>query len=795
MLIKRAAVIGAGTMGSGIACHLANAGVPSLLLDVVPADLSPEEKENPAARSRLAVDAVRRSVKSRPPAYMDRRDAELIEPGNLEDHLDRIGECDWIVEAVVENLDVKRDLFARLAKHRRPGSIVSSNTSGLSLQLLTEGLDDDFRQHFLITHFFNPPRFMYLLELIKGPETRPEVLETISAFADRRLGKGIVHCKDTPNFIANRIGVFCMGASCYYMLDAGLRVEEVDALTGPIIGRPKTASFRLHDLVGIDVAVMVMENAHKLVPDDESRDLFIPPDFLKRLVQEGRFGRKSGAGFYKKEGKEILVLDLDTFEYGPQKKVKLASLERAKKKNTTAERMRALVNGKDAAAGFSWRLLSETLLYSARRVPEITDDIVSVDRALRWGFNWEMGPFEIWDALGVKKCVDRLSQEGREVPELVENLLRSGQKSFYAFRKKKGARRRVFFDLASQKLEPVPERPGVIWLDDIRERDKPLSTNSCASIWNLGDGVLGVEFHSKMNSLSEETLDMLVEAADVAESGDYAGVVIGNQAANFSVGANLVGVSTAAKEQRWDLIESMIRKFQHAALRLRYCARPVVAAVQGMALGGGCEIPLACARVQAAAETYMGLVELGVGLIPGGGGTRELACRAAESVPLGTQAELFPYLRRSFEAVAQARVSSSAEEARAFGFLSTVDGVSMNRDRTLADAKRAVLHLAEGGYRPPRRRTAVRVAGEPGLAEMEVILHQFHQAGYASDYDVFLGRKFAHVLCGGAIDAEYPVREEYLLDLEREVFLSLCGEAKTLERIEHTLKTGKPLRN
>jgi len=795
MLIKKAAVIGAGTMGCGIATHLANAGIPCVLLDIVPPDLSPEDAQNPKARSQFAIGALARAKKSRPASFMSAADAALVDVGNIEDDMDKIADCDWIVEAVTENLEIKRALYEKIAASRKPGSIVSSNTSGLSLSLLVDGFDDDFRRNFLITHFFNPPRYMYLLEIVRGAETSPEVVDAISKFAEVRLGKGVVECKDTPNFIANRIGVFCMGASCKIHEGSGLSIEEIDAITGPIIGRPKTATFKLHDLVGIDVAVMVMKNCQELCPNDESRDLFTPPAWLERMVTEKRLGRKTGAGFYKKEGRDILVLDLETNEYREKRDGKLTSLDAARKAKGLPAKIQAMISGDDNASKYVWQLLSETLLYSARRVPEISDDIVSVDRAMKWGFNWELGPFELWDALGVKDTAARILSEGREVPALVEKLLASDHDSFYDYIGEGAERRQVAFDVATGDQIDVPARSGVLLLDDVRARSEPLSSNRCANLWDLGDGVLGVEFTSKMNSISGETLDMIREACDRAENEGWAGVVIGNQAPNFSVGANLVELSGAAMEKNFDAIEAMIRNFHATAVRTRYASVPVVAAVQGMALGGGCEIPLACDRVQAAAETYIGLVELGVGLIPAGGGTREMTCRAAEAVPAGISADSFAYLRSYFENIAMARTSTSAAEAVGLGYLRPTDGISMNRDRAIEDAKRHVLTMAEDGYRAPAPRDAVQVAGAPGIAELQVMLHQYESGGFISQYDSFLASKLAYVLCGGAIDAEFPVTEQYLLDLECEVFLSLLGEEKTLERIAHTLKTGKPLRN
>ncbi|MEE3054151.1 MAG: 3-hydroxyacyl-CoA dehydrogenase/enoyl-CoA hydratase family protein [Planctomycetota bacterium] len=787
MLIRKAAVIGAGTMGCGIATHLANAGVPCLLLDIVP--------DGEGERSRIASDAIAGALKSRPASFMDPSSAALLTAGNIEDDLGALEDCDWIIEAVTENLEVKRDIYSRIASHRRPGSIVSSNTSGISLGLLVEGLDEDFRSSFLVTHFFNPPRYMYLLELVRGPDTSEEVFSAVRDFAEVRLGKGVVECKDTPNFIANRIGVLCMGASCVYQEETGLSIEEIDAITGPVIGRPKTATFKLHDLVGIDVALMVMKNVYDLVPDDESRELFKAPAFLQRMVDEGRLGRKSGGGFYRKEGKDILVLDLESFEYREAREVSFPSLESAREAKGLPARIQALVSGDDPASAYVWKLLSETMLYSARRVPEICDDLVSVDRALRWGFNWELGPFELWDALGVRATVERIEEEGREVPALVEALLSGGKDSFYSVAGEGADRRRSVFVPGGGTLEAIEDRAGVILLDNVRMRGEPLESNPSASVLDIGEGVLCVEFHSKMNTISGETLELVRRGVDAAEQGGYAGLVIGNQAPNFSVGANIKELASAALEKDWKAIEGMIRGFHATALKLRYSSIPVVCTVQGMALGGGCEIPLACDAIQAAAETYIGLVELGVGLIPAGGGTREMACRAAEAVPPGYPVDSFGFLMRYFENISMAKISGSAAEARQLGYLRPVDGISMNRDRALCDARTRVLAIAAEGYRPPCPRHSVKVAGGAGIAELQILLSQYSGGGFISEYDEFLAGRFAYALCGGNIDAEFPVSEQYLLDLECEVFLGLLGEQKTLDRISHTLKTGKPLRN
>jgi len=788
--IRKAAVLGAGTMGSGIAAHLANAGVSCLLLDIVPPDLSDSDKSKPAARSRLARDAITRQLK-KDAGFFDAQNAALVRPGNIEDDLEQLRDCDWIIEAVPERVDIKKDIYGKIAAHRRSDAIVSSNTSGISLNILMQDMDQAFKEHFLITHFFNPPRYLYLLELVPGPDTTTEVLETVESFVDVALGKGVVHCKDTPNFIGNRIGVYAIANCAHLTEELGLSFEEVDAITGRALGRPKTASYRLLDLVGIDVIVSVMDNAPDLLPDDESLDLFKPTEALKRLVQEGRFGRKSGAGFYKKEGRDILVLDPKTFEYRTQEKVAFESIAAQRGEKGLGAKISKLLSGDDPAAQFAWKHLAGVFCYSARRIPEISDNVVAIDRAMRWGYAWDQGPFEIWDGIGVRESVERMDREGVEVPENVLNMLEKGRESFYDFEEN----RRTFFDFATGKAEPEPERSGVLSLDDIRRSSKPLLGNKAASVWDVGDGVLCVEFHSKMNTLDGDILETIVRAIDLAEKEDYAGVVVGNQAPNFSAGANLSKLAEAARNGQWNDIEDMIRGFHRVAMRMRYALKPVVVATQGLALGGGCEISLAAHHWQAAAETYTGLVEIGVGLIPAGGGTREFACRAHEAVPGSVRSSIFPFIRQTFETVAQAARSSSAEHARTLRFLRGSDGVSANRDRVLADAKRVAVFKAEQGFRPPAPRDAVRVVGREGLSELEIIVHQFKEAKYISDYDAHLAITFGRVLCGGDVDDDQTVTEEYLLDLECVTFLELCHEEKTLERIDHILKTGKPLRN
>jgi 3-hydroxyacyl-CoA dehydrogenase len=656
--IRTAAVIGAGTMGTGIACHLASAGVRCHLLDMVPPEAAAGAgKAGAPSRSKLAEDALRRAAEGG--AFLDPADRALVEPGNIEDHLERVRECDWIVEAIVERLDAKRDLFRRLAPLRSPEAVVSSNTSGIALKLLCEGLPEDFRKHFVITHFFNPPRHMYLLEVIPGPDTLPAVLSGIEEFASKRLGKGVVRCKDTPNFIANRIGVYAMAVGARFMEEEKLSIEEVDAITGRPMARPKTGSFSLLDLVGIDVAVLVQENAGVLLENDESRAAFAPTALLKRLVAEKRLGRKSGAGFYKKVGKDLLVLDPATFEYRPQREVKFASLEAAAKERDPGGRLRALLAGSDAASRYAWKLLSAVLLYSARRIPEISDDIVSVDRALRWGFSWELGPFEAWDAIGVRESTKRMQGDGVDPPPLVKSLLASGKDRFYDREGRDGSARRLYFDLGTKKHLAEPERPGVIILDDLRAGERPYPLELAGEPLAPGRRSpvrrvpLQDEHHQLRHARPGDGRRRGGGARRLRRPGDR------ERADNFSAGANIAELKAAAEGRNWKAIDSMIRKFHQCALRLRYSAKPVAAAVRGLCLGGGCEIPLACHRVQAAGENLYRAGRAGGRADPAGGGTREMACRAAEAIAPGVEADLFPFLRRAFETIVRGRMSGS----------------------------------------------------------------------------------------------------------------------------------------
>ncbi len=811
--IEKAVVLGAGTMGARIAAHFANAGLPCVLLDIVPPDspsgVPPDLPDGAPAdlRNKIVRAGLDAAKKSKPAAFFTAGLAERVAVGNFEDDLWRCAEADWIIEVVAENLEIKRKLLSRVAQVRKPGAIVTTNTSGLPVRLIAEGMSEEFQQHWAGTHFFNPPRYLKLVEVIPGPKTAAEVIETLGEFCDRRLGKGVVVAKDTPNFIANRIGTFSMLNALRLMGTLGMTIEEVDACTGPAIGQPKSATFRTADIVGLDVLLHVVNNIYESVPNDESREMYRVPALVEEMARRGWLGDKTGQGFYKRvrgEGeKEILTLDVNTMEYRARQKARFASLEAAKAIEETGERLRALIGplleGQkgDKAQQFLWGALSETCLYAARRVPEISDSVVDVDRAMRWGFAWELGPFELMDAIGVKAFAAQVHKEGRTLPPVVEKLLGSGRKGFYE--SEKGATN--VFDIASGAAKKVEEPKGVLILRSLKDAGSEVERNSGASLIDLGDGVVCCEFHSKMNAIGADLIAMIHKGLKRLET-DFEAMVIANQAVNFSVGANLMLVLVAAQEQEWDELHLAVKQFQNANLAIKYASKPVVAAPQGLALGGGCEVSLHGAKIQAAAEAYMGLVEAGVGLIPGGGGTKEMLIRANEHAASGEDLDLFHTLKPVFETIAMAKVGTSAEECRELGFLRREDGVSMNRDRLVADAKEAALALVRGGYKPPAaswqegaQTTQIRVLGEQFLAAAKMAVHLMQRGGYASEHDAQVGRKLANILAGGPLSAPQMVSEQYVLDLEREAFVSLCGEKKTQERIVHTLKTGKPLRN
>ena len=802
--IEKAAVLGAGTMGARIAAHFANAGLPCILLDMLPpglpANASADERNKIV---RAGQDAAR---KSKPAAFFTPALAEKISIGNFEDDLARVAEADWIIEVVAENLDIKRNLLDRVAKYRKPGTLVTTNTSGLPVHLIADRMSEEFQQHWAGTHFFNPPRYLKLVEVIPGPKTSSEVIETLREFCDRRLGKGVVLAKDTPNFIANRIGTFAMLNAFRLMSSLQMTIEEVDACTGPAIGWPKSATFRTADIVGLDVLVHVVKNIYEAAPEDESRESYKIPALVEEMVRRNWLGDKTGQGFYKKlrgEGeKEILTLDVNTMEYRPRQKAKFASLEMGKSIEDTRERLRAILapvlEGQkgNKAQQFLWAALSEMCLYAARRVPEISDHIADVDRALRWGFGWELGPFEVMDAIGVRAFAAQLSKEGRSLPPVIEKLLASGRNSFH---ESKNGAETVF--TPSGATEKVEQPSGIIILKSLKDAGREVDRNSGASLIDLGDGVVCCEFHAKMNAIGADLIAMLHKGLKRLDT-DFDAMVIANQAANFSVGANLMLILVGAQEQEWDELHLAVKQFQNVNMAIKYARKPIVAAPQGLALGGGCEISLHAAKIQAAAESYMGLVEAGVGLIPGGGGTKEMLIRANEHAPGNEDLDLFHALEPIFETIALAKVGTSAEECRDLGYLRREDGVSLNRDRLVGDAKEAALGLLRGGWKPlaanpveGAQTTQIKVLGEQFLAAAKLAIHMMLRGGYASEHDALVGRKLANILAGGALSAPQFVSEQYVLDLEREAFVSLCGEKKTQERIAHTLKTGKPLRN
>jgi 3-hydroxyacyl-CoA dehydrogenase len=800
--IEKAAVLGAGTMGAQIAAHLANAGIPTLLLDIAPKEPTAEEHarglnlESKEVRDRAARAGLEAAKRAKPAAFFTSAAAALVTTGNFEDDLPRIKDCDIVFEAVVERLDIKRSLFERVEKFRKPGSVVASNTSGIPIREIAEGFSEEFRAHFLGTHFFNPPRYLHLVELIRTEWTKPEVSCAVYGFLDQRLGKGVVVAKDRPNFIANRIGTFGALVTLGVLAEGGFTIEEVDKITGPALGRPKSATFRTFDLVGLDVLTHVARNLYEAVPDDEEREVYKLPEFVERMVNRGILGDKTKGGFYQKrkgegEKKEIWTLDVASLEYRPPQKAKLPSLEAAKNIEDTRLRVKSLFWGQDRVGEFLWKTSSRVFAYAANRIPEIADTVLEVDRAMKWGFGWELGVFEAWDAVGVERVVGRWKEEGTAVPANVQRMLDAGATSFY---QREGGRD-SYFDFESGGYKPVADQPGVVVLKSLKDRTGVIKKNAGASLVDLGDGVACLEFHSKMNSIGGDTLSMLKTALAEVEK-NFVGLVVGNQGQNFSVGANLMLVLLGAQEEDWDELDLAIRAFQQATMSLRYSPKPVVVAPFQMTFGGGCEMTLHADRARAAAETYIGLVEVGVGLIPAGGGTKEMVVRALDSIPPGvTEADPFPFVKRAFETIAMAKVATSAAEAKSLGFLREEDSFSMNADRLIADAKQEVLALASTGYRQPQQRRDVLALGNSALSTIKLGVHQMKRGGFISDHDAVIGEKLARILTGGDLNHETRVSEQYLLDLEREAFLSLCGMRPTQERIAHMLKTGKPLRN
>jgi len=759
-------------MGSRIAAHFANTGVPTLLLDVA-------GKPN---RNALALQGIQNALKQRPGAFFTEEKTALVEPGNFEDDLARLADCDWIVEAIVENLDAKRTLWRKVDVVCKPDAILSTNTSGIPLAKIAEGFASEFRRHFLGTHFFNPPRYLHLMELIPGPETDPQILAFVEHFADRRLGKGVVRTKDTPNFIANRIGSFLGGTVAKSMVEEDFTIEEVDALTGPLIGTPNTASFRLLDLVGLDVWAFVGANLYDLVPDDPWRDRFLPGGFQKQMIERKWLGDKTGQGFYKRVGKEreIHVLDWKTLEYKPLQKPRFAAVDAVRNIDDLGERLRTLLRSNDRAARFLWKVLSDLFLYCAERIPEISDRIVEIDRAMRWGYGQQLGPFELWDAIGFLEVVTRLEMDRRPLPPGIKDALARGVIALYKPPEPHGRPNTEYFDFCTHAYQRIEPRPGILSLRDRKRTHGVVFQNTGASLIDLGDGVLCVEFHSKLNTLGEDSMAMLHAGLEETNR-NFEAMIIANEGDAFSAGANLMLVLLAAQEGEWEDLNLAVQRFQQVNMAIKYAAKPVVSAPFSRALGGGCEIVLHSARAQASAETYIGLVEVGVGLIPAGGGCKELLGRFKD--PL-----------RAFELIGYAKVSTSAADAQKLGLLHRADSISMNPERLIFDAKALALSLVPS-YSPGVPRNEIPVGGENAYALMKLGAWTAHQGHFISDYDLVIAEKLAHVLSGGRLSGQPTVSEQYLLDLEREAFLSLCGNPKTQERIQYMLKTGKPLRN
>ncbi|WP_113883854.1 MULTISPECIES: 3-hydroxyacyl-CoA dehydrogenase/enoyl-CoA hydratase family protein [Cytobacillus] len=790
--IKKAAVLGSGVMGSGIAAHLANIGIPTLLLDIAPRELTDAEKakgltlEDKAVRNRISEGNRQKLLKQKPAPLTAKKNIALVEAGNFEDDMERLKDVDWIIEVVVENLAIKKQVFEKVDQSRKPGSIVSSNTSGISVEAMSEGRSEDFQKHFLGTHFFNPPRYLKLLEVIPTKNTSSEVLSFMKQFGEDVLGKGVVEAKDTPNFIANRIGTYGLLVTVQEMLKGGYSIGEVDSITGPLIGRPKSATFRTLDVVGLDTFIHVANNVYDQVEGKE-KQVFEVPGFMKVMQEKGWLGSKSGQGFFLKKGKEILELNPESLEYDPRKKLKTASTELSKQEKGTPAKLKALVYSNDRAGQLLWNILSPALLYSAQLLGEIADDVTAIDKAMKWGFGWEMGPFETWDAIGVGKSVQKMEDAGEEVPAWVKDMQEKGFSSFY----KEEEGKQYFYHNGEYRL--IEENPKAINLKHLKKQKGVIKKNTGASLIDLGDDVALLEFHSQSNAIGLDIIQMINFAVDEVEK-NYKGLVIGNQGKNFCVGANLGMILMEAQDDNIYELDMVVRQFQNAMMKIKYSAKPVVAAPFGMTLGGGAEVCLPAAHIQAASETYMGLVEVGVGLIPGGSGNKELYIKHLENMPNGVEFDLQKVANKVFESIAMAKVSTSGEEARDNNFLNLADGISMNGDHLLYDAKQAVLALHKKGYKPPVRKK-VPVVGETGYATLLLGAQAMLYSGYISEHDLKIAKKLAYVIAGGKVPYGTEVDEQYLLDLEREAFLSLVAEPKSQQRMQHMLLKGKPLRN
>ena len=797
--ICRTAVIGSGVMGGGIAALLAGAGIKTLLLDIVPFDLKDEEKDDPVTRNRIVKTGLDTVLMSSPSLLMQKKDVDRITIGNLEDDFDKISECDWIVEVVVENLKIKQDLFKRIETVRKPGAIVSSNTSGLPLKAMSEGLSQDFKQHFLGTHFFNPVRYMHLLEIIAGEETRPDILEFMTDFVERILGKGIVWANDTPNFVGNRIGVQGIVKAMQLMLEEGLTIPGVDALFGTAMGRPRTAMFKTSDIVGLDILGHVARNTYELVVDDDQRDSFVLPEFVERMIQNNLLGTKTKSGFYKTdltpEWKKIRkVINPQTLEYAEYDPPDFPCLTEANKAKALSEKIKAVVYGDDKGARFAWKVVANNLIYSANRIPEISDTIVEIDNAMKWGFNFEMGPFESWDAIGLEASVEKMEKEGFTVPEKVKNMIAAGNTSFY-----KTENGKVFaYDFLTQDYKEVVVSDTIVSLKALKGADKVVKTCDSASLVDLGDGVFCLEFHTKMNALNKEIVEFQQEVIEHIDTNGL-GLVIGNQAGgmpgSFSAGGDLVYMAVLAKDRKYSEIDAFLKTAQDGIQMAKYSTVPVVAAPYGMTLGGGCEVCLGADRIVAHAELYMGLVEIGVGLLPAGGGCLNLWKKFINTIPEAvTDVDLAKYYIPVFMSIALAKVSTSAAEARANGFLGPKDRIVFNRDYLVGEAKKEVLKMVDEGYAPPIKQK-IKVLGQAAQGMINTEILNMLSGNFITEHDAFLAKRIAYVVSGGDVRDNSEVEEDVILKLEREAFVDFWKEEKTVARVEHMLKTGKPLRN
>jgi len=806
--IKKVAVLGAGVMGHGIAAHLAGAGIPSLLLDIVPPQFTEEDaktgltEKSPKFRNKFALAGIEAIKKSKPSVIYSQRDLKLITPGNFEDDWEKIKDCDWVVEVVVERLDIKQSVFARLEKVMKDTTIISSNTSGIPLHAMAEGRSEKFRKNFVLTHFFNPVRYMKLVELVSSKETDPAVVKTMANFLEDVLGKGVVYAKDTPNFIANRIGIYAFMAGLKSILEGKYTIEEADKILGPALGKPKSAMFKTADLVGIDTIAHVVKGTYDNCPNDEQRNVFVMPDVINKMIANKWLGGKSGQGFYKKvktpDGKkDVLSFDLQTGEYRPKAKVAIESIGEIKDIENVGERIKAFVAKTDRGGELAWKVTRDTLIYTANRIPEIADDIVNIDNAMKWGFNWEIGPFEVVDALGLKETIARIQKDGLEVPALFKQVSEKGG-SFY----KRENGQTSYFDIQSKNYKPVPRKNTIIFLKDLKEQKKVIDSNASASLVDLGDGVICLEFHSKMNAIDAEIGQMGSKGLELIKQSGYAGMVIANEGQNFSVGANLMLLWLEAQQQNWDNINKMAKDFQDLCMAFKYSPKPVVAAPFGMTLGGGCEVVMGADAVRAYAETYIGLVEVGAGLIPAGGGCKnmllnaEAALRAKGQKVWASQGDggPFPKVQRAFEKIGFAKVATSAKEGVEFDYLKPNTKITLNREYLLHDAKQDVLEMAKT-YTPATPREDILVPGVGGKMAMKSAIRGFLMQGMVSEHDAFIAEELAHVLCGGDIPTQRLVSEQYILDLEREAFLKLAGTEKSQARMQSLLMTGKPLRN